>query len=559
MAVASAAGGVASAAPANAPDPQELENRINALQAEVEQLKAWQQAARAKAGGGRDRRRRCGRRRAAQSPARPGGVHRRVRRRARLSSPRRRPPVPPPPLSLHPVPQRHQLPPRRPPARSRVIDFPRRRDTQSGFELRRVKFGVDGNAVSPDLTYQAIFSVDRKDRDRHAGRRLGTLPYSRHALGDPRGQIRDPLDHEQIVFAAFSLTADRSLVDDLFAGVDGLVQGVSLGYQDDGPFRAEAAFTDGLRSANTNFQDYPATGADWGVAARVEYKVRGDWKQYKDFTALGDAKPLLVFGAGADYTEAGRTGQLVHVVDAQYENPCGLSSTALPRPLRPPQRRPPRHQRRLDHPGVRRRHLRRHLPRPGRVRHRQPLGAVPALRVHPLRPRGAVGRLGPLGPPRVYRRRQLLLRRPPRQAHHRRHVPAHRLTRRRRRLGRPRHPPRQRATAPRPVPAMALTTIPRPAAPGPPAGSPVTGCSGRPRHSRRRARSASSSGVSSTSIVSVVPARCGKLDMQPTSTASAKAATAPLSGSIVQAGMRHRRARLEFLSQNDCRPLYRLS
>ena len=318
----------AAAAPATVPDPQELEDRINALQAEVEQLEALQQAARQKQEAD------------AATAATAAAVRADAQRRSRpldleeftagysadrgfiLRSADGR-------FLLHPflVTQFRNVTNYREgaaPPGSASSTSPGGADAQNGFELRRVKFGVDGNAVSPDLTYQAIFSVDRKTgtvslEDGWARYRFPDTPWAIRA-----GQIRDPLDHEQIVFAAFSLTADRSLVDDLFAGVDGLVQGVSIGYEDDGPFRAEAAFTDGLRSANTNFQDYPATGADWGAAARVEYKVRGDWKQYRDFTALGNAQPLLVFGAGADYTEAGRTAQFVHVVDAQYESPCGL-------------------------------------------------------------------------------------------------------------------------------------------------------------------------------------------------------------------------------------------
>ena len=114
----------------------------------------------------------------------------------------------------------------------------------------------------------------------------------------------------------------------MFAGVDGLTQGVSLGYDNSGEFRVEAAFTDGIRSSNTNFQDFPATGTDWGVAGRVEYKLVGDWRDYAHFTAYGSRQELLVLGAGADYNEAGRTGQLVHVVDVQYESPTGFSGYA---------------------------------------------------------------------------------------------------------------------------------------------------------------------------------------------------------------------------------------
>ena len=146
-----------------------------------------------------------------------------------------------------------------------------RSHTENGFELRRVKLVADGNAFSPDTTYQTILSVDRK---------TGTVSledcWVRDRLPDSSfyvraGQIRDPLDHEQIVFAAFSLTADRSLVDDLFAAVDGLTEGVSVGYDNNGAFRCEAAFTSGLRQQH----EFPRLPHDLqGLGCRLQGRVQ---------------------------------------------------------------------------------------------------------------------------------------------------------------------------------------------------------------------------------------------------------------------------------------------
>src|SRR5262249_52760321 len=145
-------------------------------------------------------------------------------------------------------------------------------DTQNGFEMRRAKLMFDGNLFSKDLTYQIIWNTDRKSGnlsldDAWARYHFPDTPYAVRA-----GQIRNPFDHEQLTFATKSLTVDRSLVDDLFAGGEGLVQGVSLGYEN-GPIRAEVAFTDGLRSQNTNFQDFPTNNTNYGFSGRVEYKA----------------------------------------------------------------------------------------------------------------------------------------------------------------------------------------------------------------------------------------------------------------------------------------------
>jgi len=196
-------------------------------------------------------------------------------------------------------------------------------DTQNGFEIRRIKLVLDGNLFSPHLTYQFLWGSDR-----HNGQLALEDAWIRYELPDSpfslrAGQIRDPLDHEQLTFSTRMLAADRSLINTLFTNRQGLVQGVSVGYLQ-GPVRVEAAVTDGLTSANTNFQDFPTTSTDWGVAARIEFKPLGSWESYADFSSLNDTEPLLVLGAGADYTEAGDAAALTHVIDAQYESPDGL-------------------------------------------------------------------------------------------------------------------------------------------------------------------------------------------------------------------------------------------
>ena len=197
--------------------------------------------------------------------------------------------------------------------------------TDNGFELRRFKLGIDGNLYSKDLTYQFIQGFDR-----HNGNPMLEDAWVKYAIpGTPYfvrgGQIRNPLDHEQITFGTQQLTVERSLVADIFAGGEGLVQGVAVGYDDGGAVRAEVAFTDGLRSQDTDFEDFPDTPANWGASGRVEWKLTGDWNQYRAFSALGAKSDLLVLGAGMDFTEAGDTGQFTHVVDAHYASPSGLS------------------------------------------------------------------------------------------------------------------------------------------------------------------------------------------------------------------------------------------
>jgi hypothetical protein len=198
-------------------------------------------------------------------------------------------------------------------------------DTQSGFEVRRLKFGADGNLFSRDFTYFFQFAVDR-----HTGNVGLEMAWAKYRFGNSpwavrAGQFKDPLDHEQLAASRFFPAIDRTLIDDTFANGEGFNKGVSVIYDPNTFVRAEAAFTGGLKNFNTNFQEFPTNPASWGGAGRIEYKAFGDWKDYERITAYAIKRRSLVFGAGADYTEAGHTGALVHVADAQYQSTNGWS------------------------------------------------------------------------------------------------------------------------------------------------------------------------------------------------------------------------------------------
>jgi len=159
-------------------------------------------------------------------------------------------------------------------------------DTQNGFELPRMKFLLDGNVFSPDLTYQFIWATSDTTgtlglQDGWARYHIPNTPFAFRA-----GQIRDPVDHEQIIFATKSLTPGRSIVNNVLLNGDDIVKGASVSYGFDGnnPFRTEIAITSGERNFDTTFQEFPTNTANWGAAGRFEFKLMGDWHDYSQFT-----------------------------------------------------------------------------------------------------------------------------------------------------------------------------------------------------------------------------------------------------------------------------------
>jgi hypothetical protein len=188
----------------------------------------------------------------------------------------------------------------------------------NGFEMRRLKFGFDGNAWSKRLYYNFVWATDRK-----TGNVFNEEAYIRYQFSDnfavKAGQYKELVNQESSVSSKRKLGTDVSFVNQFIFGGDTYIQGVELNYDDNNAIQASLGFTDGFNSFNTNFQDPPTNSFDFGVTGRVQYKVFGDWKSYSDQTALGNKQDLLVIGAGADWSQNGDTNIIRHDVDVQWE------------------------------------------------------------------------------------------------------------------------------------------------------------------------------------------------------------------------------------------------
>lgn len=222
-------------------------------------------------------------------------------------------------------------------------------DYDNGFEVRRLKLGFDGNLFSPDFTYFFNWATNRGPSNQNVvdstGAKIGTVNngaggalileeawFKYHFNNSPwyvkAGQLKDPLLHEQIVSSRYQQSAERSLSSDIFANGDAFTHGVTAIYDPKSWMRAEFGITDGMRSANTNFQDYPkgvGNAYDYGFAARMEFKTMGRWQDYGQIGAVNNKEPLLVFGVGADYSERGSSSQTVGVADVMYAQPTGFN------------------------------------------------------------------------------------------------------------------------------------------------------------------------------------------------------------------------------------------
>lgn len=211
-----------------------------------------------------------------------------------------------------------------------------RRDDENGFEFRRVRPGISGNVFSKDLTYSLVMDIDRDT----GNTTLYDLFFTYRFQPDwavKFGQFKQSLTHENDIADSKQLGVERSLVESTIgaSGRVDRVQGVALIYggTKDNPFRTEFAFTDGARSglggSGRDFRNGNAPGGDtnrnFGLGARGEWKIAGDWADYSDFSSKQTKETLAVVGVGVDRTEAGDRQLYTGAVDGLVKLPEGWS------------------------------------------------------------------------------------------------------------------------------------------------------------------------------------------------------------------------------------------
>jgi hypothetical protein len=220
-------------------------------------------------------------------------------------------------------------------------------DTENGFEVSRARFMVDGNVLSPLLTYFLQVGQDT------TGSSFGLIDaYAMYRVGQQSplaikiGQYKDPAFHEKNLLPSRLLGVDRSLLDGLIGGGQtDRVQGAMIVY-DQGRTRAELGANDGYNGRNQPFYgNSGGTGgygagagtapADWGANLRGEYLLLGQrdptfnpYSEYDQFTSLGATRDIVVAGGGASYSESGANKILFHTADIQYNTAAGFSAYA---------------------------------------------------------------------------------------------------------------------------------------------------------------------------------------------------------------------------------------
>lgn len=183
-------------------------------------------------------------------------------------------------------------------------------DFTHGFMSRRTRVVLNGQ-----INEQWFFNVMNELSPSGTGMLLDG--FIGHRLNDDWvlqfGQFKMPLLREELVSDAIQLAAERSPTNSVFS------QSRSLGVQasrESEDWRWAIAIHNGLSTINTRFD--AASAADFAVTGRVEHKLAGAWRQFRDFTSWRGSDFAAMIGAAGHYQTGGETGNTSDLDLAQY-------------------------------------------------------------------------------------------------------------------------------------------------------------------------------------------------------------------------------------------------
>jgi len=175
-------------------------------------------------------------------------------------------------------------------------------NTQWGFENRRTKLSFSGNVFDKSWTYKVKGAFSRAGgnfflEDGYVQKKLDG------GLAIKIGQFKAPWMREELVSSSKQLTVDRSIVNGYFK--QGYSQGAQLGYEAES-FRAWVWTGDGIGSRgfgparfNSQNTNWDRTATSYSFAGRAEFKISGDWSQFKDFSSTRGSDSGMMAGVAA--------------------------------------------------------------------------------------------------------------------------------------------------------------------------------------------------------------------------------------------------------------------
>lgn len=193
-------------------------------------------------------------------------------------------------------------------------------DDEAGFQTRRAKLKFDGHISSPKITYHVQLA---REFSGSSGNVFLEEYNIAHQINDnlaiAGGKMKLPFLREELVSSSRQLAVERSTVNEFFTL--NRAEGVRLTYGDEN-WVVNFMFSDG---ANSEDSDFDKDKSELALTIRGDIALEGDLAQGKDFTGWsGEGQSIILGGAYhieyGDGQNGGTADYNSYTVDLSYEN-----------------------------------------------------------------------------------------------------------------------------------------------------------------------------------------------------------------------------------------------
>ncbi len=190
-------------------------------------------------------------------------------------------------------------------------------EDEGGFQTRRLKLKFDGHVSSPKIGYHVQLAHDS------SGSTFLEEYHVSHRISDnleiAGGKMKLPFLREELVSSSRQLAVERSTTNEFFTL--NRAEGVRLTYGEEN-WVVNFMVSDGANSETSEFDD---DSSETALTLRGDIALEGDLDQGKDFTGWSGEGQSIILGGAAHYElgdgkNGGTADYHAYTVDLSYEN-----------------------------------------------------------------------------------------------------------------------------------------------------------------------------------------------------------------------------------------------
>ena len=195
--------------------------------------------------------------------------------------------------------------------------------TTWGFQIRRAKVRFQGNVIDPSWKYQINGEFNTKTGRYDFAEALIQKVFD-NGWVLTMGQFKTPWLREELVSSSRQLAVERSVVNELFT--QDRAVGIQLSHRAD-DWSIAASYNNGQRTMipdQTRYTNFSTSPTKWAFSSRFQWKLSGDWSDFKGFTGSMDEKQAVMIGVAAMGQQYNGTSGADNLFGYEFEDLAGF-------------------------------------------------------------------------------------------------------------------------------------------------------------------------------------------------------------------------------------------